>query len=259
VTQVVRSGQLFAADEVKAFEREFAQYQGSSQAFGIGNATQGLHLALAALNVGDGPTCQDAGDLFMTIPLQSRYFDEAELRAFGIWNVGTNVRVSQHATFVGLQNIYLGSNIRIDSHVVIVSGRATLTVGNNVYIEPASSIVTHFGVEIGNYCTISHGVRLFTASADYSGEYFTNIVPDSKYQEPKGAPIIIHDHVIVGGNSVVMPGTEIGEGAAIGALSFVRHSIDGWAIYGGNPLKRIGDRKTHIRDLAARIEAESVD
>jgi len=160
---------------------------------------------------------------------------------------------------VGLRNIHLGSNIRIDSHVVILSGRGTLTVGNNVHIEPASSIVTHFGVEIGNYCTISHGVRLFTASADYSGEYFTNIFPDGKYQEPKGGPITIHDHVIVGGNSVVMPGTEIGEGAAIGALSFVRHSIDGWAIYGGNPLKRLGDRKTHIRELAAQIESENID
>jgi acetyltransferase-like isoleucine patch superfamily enzyme len=195
----------------------------------------------------------------MTIPLQSRYFDEAELRAFGIGNVGTNVRVSEHATLVGLQNIHLGSNIRIDSHVVILSGRGTLTVGNNVHIEPASSIVAHFGVEIGNYCTISHGVRLFTASADYSGEYFTNVFPDGKYQVPKGGRITIHDHVIVGGNSVVMPGTEIGEGAAVGALSFVRYSIKGWAIYGGNPLKRIGDRTTHIRDLAARIEAENAD
>jgi len=54
VSQVVQSGQLFAADEVMAFEREFAQYQGSSYAFGMGNATQGLHLALAALSVGEG-------------------------------------------------------------------------------------------------------------------------------------------------------------------------------------------------------------
>jgi len=195
----------------------------------------------------------------MTIPLQSRYFDEVELRAFGIGSVGSNVRVSEHATLVGLQNIHLSSNIRIDSHVVILSARGNLTVGNNVHIEPASSIITHFGIEIGNYCTISHGVRLFTASADYSGEHFTNVFPDDKYQLSKGGPIILHDHVIIGGNSVVMPGTEIGEGAAVGALSFVRHSIDGWAIYGGNPLKRLGDRTTHIRDMAAHIESGNLN
>jgi len=54
VSQVVHSGQLFAAEKVRTFETEFAQYQGSAYAFGVGNATQGLHLALAALNVGEG-------------------------------------------------------------------------------------------------------------------------------------------------------------------------------------------------------------
>ena len=90
-------------------------------------------------------------------------------------------------------------------------------------------------------------------------QYFTNVFPSDGFQVPKGGPITLHDHVIIGGNSVVMPGTEIGEGAAVGALSFVRHSIEGWAIYGGNPLQRIGDRMTHIKDLAAQIEAGSVD
>jgi len=50
--RVVASQQLFAAGEVKAFEADFADYLGSSYAVGVGNATQGLHLALAALGVG---------------------------------------------------------------------------------------------------------------------------------------------------------------------------------------------------------------
>lgn len=52
VARVVRSQQLFAANEVRAFEEEFASYQRSQYAVGVGNATQGLHLALAALDVG---------------------------------------------------------------------------------------------------------------------------------------------------------------------------------------------------------------
>jgi len=54
VGKVVRSQQLFAATEVKRFEQDFAQFLGSKRAVGIGNATQGLHLALAALDVGEG-------------------------------------------------------------------------------------------------------------------------------------------------------------------------------------------------------------
>ena len=54
VEKVIRSQQLFAAAEVKQFEQEFAQFLGSKRAIGIGNATQGLHLALAALDIGEG-------------------------------------------------------------------------------------------------------------------------------------------------------------------------------------------------------------
>lgn len=54
VGAVVRSQQLFAATQVKQFEHNFAEFLGSRRAIGIGNATQGLHLALAALGVGEG-------------------------------------------------------------------------------------------------------------------------------------------------------------------------------------------------------------
>lgn len=54
VNRVIRSNQLFAANEVKTFENDFKHYIGTNHAIGVGNATQGLHLALAALNVGTG-------------------------------------------------------------------------------------------------------------------------------------------------------------------------------------------------------------
>jgi perosamine synthetase len=54
VLRVIRSNQLFAAGEVAAFENEFKDFVGSSHAIGVGNATQGLQLALAALGVGTG-------------------------------------------------------------------------------------------------------------------------------------------------------------------------------------------------------------
>jgi perosamine synthetase len=54
VGEVVKSQQLFAATQVKRFEQDFAAFVGSKRAIGIGNATEGLHLALAALDVGEG-------------------------------------------------------------------------------------------------------------------------------------------------------------------------------------------------------------
>jgi len=52
VIQVIESNQLFAAEKVKQFEEDYAKYVGSKYALGLGNATHGLHLSLAALNVG---------------------------------------------------------------------------------------------------------------------------------------------------------------------------------------------------------------
>ena len=193
----------------------------------------------------------------LEIGLQSRYLNETELRAAGMASVGQNVQVSEHATLVGIENMRLGNNIRVDSHVVILSRRGPLHIGNNVHLEPSSSIVSHNGVTIGNYCTVSHGVRLFTASADYSGRWFTNAFPDPSFQQPKEGPITIEDRVIIGGNSVVMPGVTVGEGAAVGALSFIRKSVDGWRIYGGNPLRDLGPRSRDILEIAAKIEQGS--
>ena len=54
VARVIESNQLFAADRVREFEQNFLKYTGTSFAKGVGNATQGLHLSLAALDIGEG-------------------------------------------------------------------------------------------------------------------------------------------------------------------------------------------------------------
>lgn len=52
VLRVIRSNQIFADKEVRNFESEFSSYVGNVISIGVGNATQGLHLALAALGIG---------------------------------------------------------------------------------------------------------------------------------------------------------------------------------------------------------------
>lgn len=54
VERVISSNQLFADQEVAQFEAEFSNFLGVEYSIGVGNATQGLHLALAALDIGEG-------------------------------------------------------------------------------------------------------------------------------------------------------------------------------------------------------------
>ena len=54
VVAVVKSNQLFAGKNVKKFEDNFKKFTKSKYSIAVGNATQGLHLALDSLNIGLG-------------------------------------------------------------------------------------------------------------------------------------------------------------------------------------------------------------
>jgi len=54
IARVVDSGRFILGPEVAAFEREFAEYCGASQAIGVANGTEALTIALRAMGVGPG-------------------------------------------------------------------------------------------------------------------------------------------------------------------------------------------------------------
>lgn len=54
VIKVVESNQISSSTEVKKFENAFSKFNNSKFVKAVGNATQGLHLALSALEIGNG-------------------------------------------------------------------------------------------------------------------------------------------------------------------------------------------------------------
>lgn len=59
--RVLKSGWFILGPEVKAFEKEFAEYHGVAHALGVGSGTEAIHIALLALGIG-------AGDEVITVP-----------------------------------------------------------------------------------------------------------------------------------------------------------------------------------------------
>ena len=49
--------------------------------------------------------------------------------------------------------------------------------------------------------------------------------------------IIIGKHVVIGSNSVILPGVTLNDGSSVGAMSLVNKSIDGPYIFAGIPAK----------------------
>jgi galactoside O-acetyltransferase len=98
---------------------------------------------------------------------------------------------------------------------------------------------------------LSAGVRIFSASDDYTGEFMTNPTVPERFTNVDAATVYLRKHAIVGANSVILPGIEIGIGAAVGAMSLVTKEVPDFEIHAGCPARKISERK---RDLLALEE-----
>lgn len=189
------------------------------------------------------------------ILLNPGYFNEDDLADLGFKSIGKSVLVARDAIFVGAQSISIGNHVRIDSNVTLVSNAGYLSIGNYCHIGGGSHLNCTGGVRIGNFVAISQGVKIYSASDDYSGEFMTNpTVPQSLRRDQVGK-IQIDDHVIIGSGSVILPGVHLAAGAAIGALSLVKHNADEFKIYAGSPARIVGNRSRNVEVLSQELDS----
>ena len=165
---------------------------------------------------------------FKKNPLDSGYYQNNELKKFGFKKVGTNVKIAKNCTIVGINNISLGNNIRIDSNVVIAANKGHLILGNYIHIGVGSYLNCEGGITLSNFSGLSQGTRVYSSSWDFSGRSLSNPTVPQKYQIMKTAPVLLKDHSRIGAGSVILPGVTIGKGSSIGVLSFVAISLDEW-------------------------------
>ena len=99
-------------------------------------------------------------------------------------------------------------------------------IGKQCWIGPNTVIDGTGGLEIGNNCTISAGVHIYTHNS-----IDRNLI---KYQQVK-----IGDNTYIGPNSVIQMGVNIGDNVIIGALSFVNKAIPDGGKWLGNSMKDV--------------------
>jgi len=104
-------------------------------------------------------------------------------------------------------------------------------------------------ITLGDRLVVSMNVHFLTH--DYS--YTTALIAIGEQPETDIGvlrEIIIGNNVFIGMNSLLLPGTKIGNHVIIGAGSIVRGTIADYSIVAGNPAVVIGD----IRTLAEKIK-----
>lgn len=176
---------------------------------------------------------------------------EEELMRIGFKSIGTNVSISKKASFYSPEKISIGDNVRIDDFCVL-SGN--ICIKNYVHIAVFSALFGgEKGIKINDFCNISSRVSIYALSDDYSGESMTSpLIPDI-YKNVFQKEVTLEKHVIIGANSVVLPGAYLAEGSSFGAFSLINSEIEEWSINVGIPCKKIKNRSRNVLEIEKKF------
>jgi acetyltransferase-like isoleucine patch superfamily enzyme len=178
------------------------------------------------------------------------YYNENDLKQYGFKSIGKNVLIDKNCTIIGKENISIGDNVRIDGFTTITCiNNGYLKIKGNNHIASYCLIAASGGITFERFSGIAHGVKLYSSSDDYSGKSLTNPTISKKYKNEVVKPIYLGEHCIIGSNSVVLPGVNISQGVAVGAMSLVTKNLDEWGIYFGTPVNRIKNRSKKLLEL----------
>ena len=137
---------------------------------------------------------------------------------------------------LGSVKILLGDGVAIRDDVII-AGSGTLIIGDNTSVNARTIIACYGHMTIGRNTMIAPMSYLL----DIDHEIASTELPIA-LQGYRTAPVFIGDDVWIGAQTVIVKGVTIGNGAIVGANSFVNRDIPSLVIAAGSPAKVIRSR-----------------
>jgi acetyltransferase-like isoleucine patch superfamily enzyme len=131
-----------------------------------------------------------------------------------------------------------GTNIYDSSYVI-----GDVKVGTDCWIGMFTVIDGSGGLVIGNNCTISAGVHIYThdnLKATLSG----NSIPIERER------VVIGNNCYIAPHSIISKGVNLGDRTVVAAHSFVNRSFPENAIVAGVPAKQIGNVISHNNEIS---------
>lgn len=163
----------------------------------------------------------DLGLFWLTLVgnIPSHHFRRFFYRLAGV-RLGSGATIHMAARFYYPANIVIGEDSTI-GFGCFLDGRDQLTIGSHV--------------------DIASEVQIYNSEHDINSAEFAPIT----------APVKIGDYVFIGPRAIILPGVSVGRGAVIGAGAVVTKDVAEFAIVGGVPAVKIGERKN--KDLHYRL------
>jgi galactoside O-acetyltransferase len=182
--------------------------------------------------------------------INSEFYCTEELINLGFREVGKKVLLHKSCIVVGVENISIGDNVRIDGfNSIISSGNGFINLGSHIHIASHCYIGAGSGLVMEDFSGLAHGVKIHTMSDDYTGRALTNSTIPVEYKKIQAGKVLIGKHSIIGSDTVILPGVIISEGCSVGAMSLVTKSLDEWGVYFGIPAKRLKTRSKKLLEL----------
>ncbi|HYG67191.1 MAG TPA: acyltransferase, partial [Anaeromyxobacteraceae bacterium] len=138
-------------------------------------------------------------------------------------------------------NLTIGDHTHVDDFVFIYAGLGC-RLGRFVHVASFTSVIGGGTLVMEDFSGLSAGCRVVTGTDDFTGPFLHTPGVPRELRNVQVSHVTIGKSVLVGTNVVILPGVTIGEGAAVAAGSIVRRDLAPWGVYGGEPLRRIGER-----------------
>jgi len=134
-----------------------------------------------------------------------------------------------------LAGLSIGKGSVIDRKSYFIAPRR-FSIGEYSHINRNALLDARGGLNIGSSVSVSHNVSIVSGghevnSSDFHGRYY---------------PIHIDDYVWIGVGATILQGVSIGRGAVVCAGAVVTRDVPPYAIVGGVPAKKIGERNKEL-------------
>ena len=159
-------------------------------------------------------------------------------------HLGTNVLIDVGVQLSGPANISIGDYTWIDSYTRIEAYLGEVTIGKRVHVAPFTIMNARAPVVIEDFVAIGAASKIYANSeVPADGKRMSGPMIPEEVKSFKSAPIILRKDSFLGTNSVVLPGTELGEGCVVGANCVVSGKLEPYSIYITAPPRKIGTRE----------------
>ena len=182
------------------------------------------------------------------------FLNNEQLKKLGLKSCGTNVLISDKASFYNVKKISIGNNVRIDDFCIFSAGNGGITLKNNIHIACYTSLIGKGNITMDDFSVLSSKVSVYSSTDDFSGDYMISPMCLSEDSNVKSTPIYIGKHTVVGTGSVILPGACIREGVALGAMTLLKTDTNEFSIYVGNPARYLRQRSNRCQVLSESYE-----